>query len=352
MSKMHDLVGQSIWFDNISREILVSGELGQLVADGLKGLTSNPAIFEKAISSGSIYDQTIAELKAQGLSALEIYETLAVDDIRQAADVLAPVYGATDGQDGYVSLEVNPHLAHDAAGTVAEARRLHAAVGRPNLMIKVPATPAGIEAISELIAAGINVNVTLLFAVDQYRAAAEAYIKGLEQRKAAGQPLEKLASVASLFISRLDAALDPEFDRLNRGDLRGHIAIDNARLAYGVFEELFGGSRWAALAGARPQRLLWASTGVKDKLYSDVKYIDELIWPQTVNTVPPATLTAWCEHGATAGALPELAPAEKRVVELAQLEIDFAAVTAKLLADGLKAFEVSFDQLLGSIAAK
>lgn len=352
MSKMQDLEGQSLWLDNISREILVSGELAGLVEAGLKGLTSNPAIFEKAISSGNIYDAEIGRLKAEGSSPLEIYEQLAVSDIQAAADVLGPVYEATAGQDGYVSLEVNPHLAHDAAGTVTEARRLHAAVDRPNLMIKVPATAAGFEAISALIEAGICVNVTLLFAVEQYRAAANAYLTGLERRQAKGLPLEGLASVASLFISRLDSVLDPEFDRLNRAELRGRLAVDNARLAYGVFEEIMAGPRWAALKGARPQRLLWASTGVKDKAYSDVKYLDELIWPETVNTVPPATLAAWRDHGATSGDLPEIAAAAARVASLAEVGLDLQAVTDKLLADGLKAFDQAFDLLLGSIAAK
>ncbi|HEX5513607.1 MAG TPA: transaldolase, partial [Gammaproteobacteria bacterium] len=301
--------GQSVWYDNIHRTMLRTGELARLVAeDGVTGVTSNPTIFEKAIIGGKAYDDAIEAAVRQhpDWDAAELFNHLAVEDIRAAADVLRPVYVATNGQDGMVSIEVSPTLAHNAAGTVAEARKLHAWVDRPNVMIKVPATVEGLTAIETLIADGINVNVTLLFAVERYAAVAEAFIRGLEQRAAAGKPVDHVASVASFFVSRVDTAVDKQLEQLNADRaLLGKAAIANARAAYQVFLEIFDGARFRDLkaAGAQVQRLLWASTGTKNPNYSDVLYVEELIADRTVNTMPPATYDAYRDHGQPAARL-------------------------------------------------
>ncbi len=348
--------GQSVWIDFISREALSSGQLAKMVAeDGVVGLTSNPSIFEKAISSGQSYDAGIAVGAQAGLSVEEIYESLALDDIIAAADLLLPVYERSGGLDGYVSLEVAPRLANDAVGTAYHARRLHAALGRPNVMIKVPGTPAGVPAIRELIGSGISVNATLLFGIDAYDAAAHAYLDGLETWVAAGGDPARVASVASFFVSRVDTAVDKQLVSPEAGRWRGKAAVANARLAYARFEEIFSGARWQALAarGARVQRPLWASTSTKDPSYSDTIYVDELIGPHTVNTMPPATLAAFRDHGHPARTIDtDVTGARATMVGLEQHGVNMAAVTQELLDAGVRAFSDAFDRLLSGLEGK
>ena len=354
--------GQSPWLDFIERELLRSGELTRMIAEwGLQGMTSNPAIFEKAIAQTRQYDREIATLAAAGRPAEQVYEMLAIADVQAAADLFRPVYDGSDGADGYVSLEVSPRLAADAEGTISEARRLWAALGQPNVMIKVPGTPAGLVAIRELIGDGINVNVTLLFSVERYREVAAAYAAGLEAALEAGRPLARIASVASFFLSRIDTAVDARLDRLARDDearanealrLRGAAAIASARLAYAVYEESIATPRWRRLAadGARVQRLLWASTGTKDPAYSDVKYVEPLIGPATVNTLPLDTLRAYHEHGDPAARLTGHREAAERIAAaLAALSIDLEAVAAKLLEEGIVKFVQPYDSLLATL---
>jgi len=358
--------GQSVWYDNIHRGLLTSGELQRLVDDGVRGVTSNPTIFKNAISQGEEYLEDIANLTRQRKSPLEIYEALAIADIGAAADVMRPVYDASAGVDGYVSIEVNPLLAHDTAGTVAEARRLFAALARPNIMIKVPATPEGIPAIRTLIGEGININVTLLFSVAMYRQAAEAYIDGLEIANFAERDLAHIASVASFFVSRVDtladkllqARIEATSDAAEKERLRGllgKLAIANARIAYREYQQLFGSARFRRLAdlGARPQRLLWASTSTKNPAYRDVIYVEELIGRPTVNTMPPQTVEAFKDHGRLRDSLAEDPAAAESVLE--QLEaagLDIDAITDQLLAEGVAAFSQSFKELLAAIEAK
>ena len=301
-------IGQSLWFDYIRRGMIVSGELQRLVDDGIMGVTSNPSILQKAITESHDYDQALAELIVANKSDQEAYEALVIDDIRAAADCLKVVYDRTDRRDGYVSLEVNPALAFDTAGTVAEARRLFDQLDRPNVMIKVPATTPGLAAIRTLIASRINVNVTLIFSSEVYRQVADAYLLGLEDLAAAGGDLGQVASVASFFVSRLDTAVDKLLtERIDAGateleSLIGKAANANAQVAYGLFQKIFGDSRFAKLAdrGARVQRPLWASTSTKDPRNPDTHYVDNLIGPDTVNTIPPATLKAFLDHGTIA----------------------------------------------------
>ena len=357
MNKMQELaaLGQAIWLDYIRRAFITSGELQALVEAGLRGVTANPSILEKAIAGSRDYDDDIHRLVEAGQPAEAIYEALAIADMRAAADALAPVYQATAGADGYISLEVNPLLANDTAGTIAEARRLFAALSRPNVMIKVPATPAGIPAIQALIAEGINVNVTLIFSLAHYEAAAQAYIAGLEQRAVQGLDLARLASVASFFVSRVDTLIDQELERRGERELQGKIAIANCKLAYARFRALFAGARWQRLAqrGAQLQRVLWASTGVKNPLYPDTLYVDNLIGPHTVNTLPPATLQAFLDHGRVAPTLEAgLEQAQAQIGRLRQLGIDLDATTEQLQTEGVAAFKRSFETLMASIAAK
>lgn len=357
MTKLHELaaLGQSVWLDFIHRDILESGRLAALIADGVRGVTSNPAIFEKAIAGSADYDRDIERLAGEGLGPEAIYEALAVLDVRRAADLLRPVYDSSAGGDGFVSLEVSPALADDAEATAAEAARLFSAVGRPNLMIKIPATPAGIRAVEAAVAAGISVNVTLIFSLSQYGAAAKAYIAGLERRLAAGGALAPIASVASFFVSRVDSAVDPLLEKLGHRDLAGKIAVDNAKLAYAHFREIFRGERWGRLAaaGGRLQRPLWASTGTKNPAYPDTLYVDSLIGPETVNTLPPATLAAFMDHGTAALTLDrDLEASRRRLSKLAALGIDLDAVTAELLAEGVAAFARPFESLMRSIQGK
>ena len=357
MSRLKDLsdLGQSIWYDYIRRFFITSGELKTLIEEGLRGVTSNPSIFEKAINGSSDYDEAIRRLVEMEKSVEEIYEALVLDDISRAADLLQPVYESTQGVDGYVSLEVSPTLAHDTKGTIAEARRLFKVLARPNVMIKVPATPAGIPAIEELVASGININVTLIFNLDHYRSVAEAYLKGLERRLADRGDISKVASVASFFISRVDTAIDQVLTSLENKDLQGKIAIANAKIAYDTFRQIFSGSRWEKLAafGARVQRPLWASTGTKNPEYQDTLYVDQLIGPDTVNTLPPATLNAFREHGSAAHTLTEeIEEAEARLAQLEDLGIDLKSITQKLQEKGLQAFAESFKTLMASIRNK
>ena len=348
--------GQSIWVDFISRDALASGELARLVTSGVLGLTSNPSIFEKAISGSEIYDADIAALAAAGKSVNDIYEGLALADIAAAADLLYPVYVQTDGLDGYVSLEVSPELAYDTPGTIADAKRLFAALGRPNVMIKIPGTSQGIPAIAEVIGSGINVNVTLLFALEAYEAAANAYLDGLEALARAGGDLHRVASVASFFVSRVDTSVDRQLKgHLDEAELRGKAAIANARLAYAIFQELFSGPRWEALAaqGARVQRPLWASTSTKDPAYPDTMYVDELIGPHTVNTLPPPTLEAFADHGVLAETITaNLDDATQLMADLAEAGIDMEQVTDDLLRDGVKSFADAFTKLMNGLKTK
>ncbi len=360
MTRLADLLaaGQSPWLDYIRRSLLTSGELRRMVeVDGITGVTINPTIFDKAIAGSQDYDDALKALLARdpGLTAAELYERLAVEDVAGAADVLRPVFDRTDGKDGFVSLEVSPRLAHDTAGTVAEARRLWAAVDRPNLLIKVPATPEGIPAIEELLASGINVNITLMFSLAHYEAVAQAYLRGLAR---APDP-SHLASVASIFVSRIDTAVDKLLDASGRPEakaLRGRIAIANCRVVYARFLEIFHGHDFTSWTGrgARPQRVLWASTSAKDPTYRDTLYVEELVGAETVDTIPPATLTAFEDHGvirrdAVAHGLPE---ALQQLSELAQVGIDLAKVNDDLQVEGVALFTASYEHLLGSLEAK
>ena len=354
-------LGQSVWFDFIRRSLITSGELKALVAQGVRGVTSNPAIFEKAIAGTADYDEEIKDLAKTGPSVEALYETLAIKDIQLAADELAPVYRSTAGRDGYVSLEVSPFLANDAEGTAAEARRLFEAVGRPNLMIKIPATAAGLPAVTASIAAGVNVNVTLIFGLENYQAVADAYIAGLEQLAGrgpsvrGGHPLNAMASVASFFVSRVDTAVDKELEKRGGRDLLGKIGIANCKIAYAEYRRIYSGPRWSALSdrGARTQRVLWASTSTKNPAYPDTLYVDGLIGPETVNTLPPETVKAFIDHGTAAETLTrDLEGARRQIARLADLGIDFDAVTRRLQEEGVAAFAKPFQALLVSIAAK
>jgi transaldolase/glucose-6-phosphate isomerase len=355
--------GQSVWLDYIRRSLLTSGELQRMVdEDGLSGVTSNPAIFEKAVMGSSDYHDLFESQEVQGLDARGLYERLAVRDVQGAADVLRPVYEQTQRRDGYVSLEVSPHLAFDTGGTLDEARRLWAAVGRDNLMIKVPATPAGIAAVEQLIGEGINVNATLLFAREAYEQVAGAYIAGLERLVAAGGDPARVAGVASFFVSRIDTIVDELVagrlagaaprERALLSSLAGKVAIANAKLAYARSQELFSGARWRALAarGGRTQRLLWASTGTKNPSYRDVVYVEELVGPDTVNTMPPATLDAFRDHGRPRASLVEdLDGARDTMATVAEVGISMKDVTDGLVADGVRLFSEAFDKLLAAV---
>jgi transaldolase len=357
MTKLHELHdhGQAVWLDFIRRSFVASGELQALIDAGVRGVTSNPTIFEKAIAGSADYDSDIQSLVTQGKSVDEIYENLVLADIAAGADLFRSLYESSKGGDGYISIEVSPTLANDTAGTIAEAKRLFAALNRPNVMIKIPATGAGIPAITEVIGSGINVNVTLIFSLPQYEAVVEAYLAGLEQLTAAGGNLSQVASVASFFVSRVDAATDKILDTIGRSDLAGKTAIANAKVAYARFKELFSGARWDALAakGANLQRPLWASTGTKDPRFSDTLYVDTLIGAHTVNTLPPATLDAFRDHGTVADTVElEVADAQAHLAELAALDVDLEAITNQLQDEGVAAFAKSFESLMASISAK
>ena len=355
-------LGQSIWLDYIRRDLMSSGGLRRLIEeDGLRGMTSNPSIFEKAIVESHDYDEDIRAMALKGKDAEATYETLSQRDVRSAADEFRPLYDTTDGKDGYVSLEVNPHLAHDTSGTIAEARGLWAALNRPNVFIKVPATANGLPAIQQLIGEGINVNVTLLFGLPRYRQVAEAYIAGIEARAAQGQPVKHVASVASFFVSRIDALVDPLLEKLmvlggKEADLakkvHGQVAIASAKMAYQIYKEIFGSDRFRKLAaqGARVQRLLWASTGAKNPDYSDVKYVEALIGPDTVNTVPLETLNAYRGHGKPKSRLEhDVKEAHWLLQQLPKLGIDIDNVTRQLEDEGVEKFNKPFDKLMQTL---
>lgn len=354
--------GQSIWLDSISRDLINSGELQRLVNDKLRGLTSNPTIFEQAINHGHSYDDALRQLLHADEKQTDkaLFEALAIEDIRMAADVLRPVYDEANGADGYVSLEVSPHLAHDTAGSIAEARRLWQAVQRPNLMIKIPATPEGIPAIEQLTSDGINVNVTLMFSLKHYETVAHAYIAGLNRQASSAPHRMNIwpVSVASFFVSRVDTMIDPLLEKIGTPEalaLRGKIAIANAKLAYQRFREIFHGEPFAALhgKGAPVQRPLWGSTGTKNAAYSDVLYVEELIGPDTVNTLPPKTLEAFRDHGRVRESLQEnIAQAKADIAQLGSLGIDLDAATEKLQDEGVIAFAASYDKLLAGLKDK
>jgi transaldolase/glucose-6-phosphate isomerase len=357
VTKLHELadLGQAIWFDYIRRSFITSGDLQALIDDGLRGVTSNPSILKHAITGSSDYDEDLHRLADDGKSVKEIYEALVLDDIGRAADLMRPVYDKTDGLDGYMSLEVDPNLARDTEGTLAEARRLFAALDRPNVMIKVPATPESIPAIRILISESININVTLVFSVEQYEAVAEAYIAGMEKLAMAGGDVSRVASVASFSISRVDVAADRALQETQYPSPMGKTAIANAKTAYARFGQVFEGERWEKLAaqGARVQRMLWASTGTKDPTLPDTLYVDALIGPHTVNTVLPATLNAFRDHGTVALTLEEgSADACAHLSQLASLGIDLDAVTSKLLTQGVEKLAKSFALLMTAIAEK
>lgn len=362
--------GQSIWMDNLSRDIIQSGELKDLVENkGICGITSNPAIFEKAIAGNAIYDSDIeAGIKA-GLPTYKIYESLAFADIRNACDILRPVYDATDGLDGYVSIEVPPTIAHDTEATIKEARRYYQEIGRENLMIKIPGTEAGLPAAEQVISEGISVNVTLLFSVQSYINTAWAYIRGLEKRVAQGQDISKISSVASFFLSRIDSNIDGKIDaKLKKGvdditqeaklkAVKGKVAIANAKIAYQEYKKIIQTEQWKALSakGANVQRLLWASTSTKDPSYSDVMYVDELIGPDTVNTLPPATIEACADHCDVASRVETGVEEAYNLIESLKdpdINIDINKVMDELLVDGIDKFVKPFESLMASLETK
>ncbi len=361
--------GQSIWMDNLSRDLIVSGELATLIdSRGIHGITSNPAIFEKAIAGNQIYDDAIKAGIDAGKSTIEIYESLVFKDIRDACDVFMGVYEATDGLDGYVSIEVPPNIAKDTESTIREARRYRQVIDRPNVMIKIPGTPEGLPAVEQMISEGVNVNVTLLFAVEAYIDTAWAYIRGLEKRAAAGEDVSTVASVASFFLSRIDVNVDNRIDaKIKSGvsddlatkliALKGKVAIANAKIAYQHYKEIFSSERWQALAakGAKPQRLLWASTSTKNPDYSDVMYVDELVGADTVNTLPPDTIEACADHCDPASRIDANVDQARQIIAALNDEdvaIDLDEVMDELLEEGIEKFIKPFDSLMSSLETK
>jgi transaldolase len=363
LQQLHD-AGQSIWLDFIDRSLLRSGELARRIdRDSLTGMTSNPTIFEKALAEGAAYDAQLSGASPD-LSAWELFELIETDDVRAACDIFRPVHEKAKGVDGYVSIEVSPGAAHDVEDTITEARRLWSVVGRPNVMIKVPGTPEGAKATRRLVAEGINVNITLLFSVDAYATIIEAYLSALEERASRGLPLSSIAAVASFFVSRVDTEAEKRLDAVVAANparaeetkaFRGRVAVANAKLAYALFRERFSGARWDALAarGARVQRPLWASTSTKNPAYRDVLYVEDLIGPDTVNTMPPATITAFADHGVVERTVDTHIDEERAL--LAKLEafgVSLPSITDTLLRDGLASFEKSFDSLVAGLQAK
>jgi transaldolase len=365
LQDLHD-VDQSIWLDSIDRRMLHDGELERRIReDALTGMTSNPTIFQKALSSSSAYDEQIIAAEEEGLTSWELFELLETTDVRDACDHFAGVYSTTRGGDGYVSIEISPGVSHNAEAAVKEARRLWKTVDRPNVMVKVPGTPEGAVAVRRLIADGINVNITLLFALEAHERVIEAYMAGLEDRIKARQPIDGLASVASFFVSRVDTEIDKRLDALIAKAptaekerlqlLKARAAIANAKLAYRLFTQKFAGPRWEALAkqGARVQRPLWASTSTKNPAYRDVMYVEELIGPDTVDTMPPATIEAFKDHGVVARTVDKkVSVAEALLKEIEAVGISMREVTAKLLVDGIASFQKSFDELIAGLESK
>jgi transaldolase len=357
-------LGQSIWYDNIQRRMIASGGLDAMIGDGLLGMTSNPTIFEKAIGGSDDYDDALRRLSSGGSDTERICEALFVEDVGMAADRFRPVYERSGGADGFVSIEVSPRLAHDTKNTLEDARRLWRSLARPNVMIKIPATRAGLPAIEDALAEGINVNVTLMFSMAHYEAVAGAYLRGLERRALAGQPIDAISSVASFFVSRVDTLLDPKLEAMARDggaraekarSLLGKAAIANSKLVYRRYGELFGGARFASLSarGARRQRVLWASTSTKNPAYPDTLYVDTLIGPDTVNTVPPETWTAILDHARVERTVDADVEASARIVEeLASLGVDLDRTGEQLSDEGVEKFAKSYEGLLGVIEDK
>jgi transaldolase len=360
-------LGQSVWFDYIRRLDLKSGHIQQLIdVDGVSGITSNPSIFEKAISAADDYDETIRKLVEAGDDSPAIFEELEVEDIRTAADMFRPVYDSTEGRDGFVSIEVAPNLARDTEKTIAEAHRLWKEVDRPNILVKVPGTAEGLPAIEKLLGESININITLLFAIERYEEVAWAYIAALEKLAREGKPLDRIASVASFFVSRIDTMADQQIeaklaearsdsDKQRLQSLLGKTAVANAKLAYVKFKEIFSSARFQALAqkGARAQRMLWASTGTKNPKYSDTLYVDTLIGPDTVNTMPAATLNAYRDHGKPASTIAQGVEESRAVMkQLAEVGIDLAAITRKLEDQGVESFTKDYEKLLAALSEK
>jgi len=363
LQQLHE-AGQSIWLDFIDRSLLRSGELARRIDhDSLTGMTSNPTIFEKALAEGSAYDAQLAGASPD-LSASELFELIETDDVRTACDIFRPVHEKTRGTDGYVSIEVSPGAAHSTEDTIAEAHRLWSAVDRPNVMIKVPGTVEGAPATRRLLADGINVNITLLFSIDAYAAVIEAYLSALEERASRGLPLSSIASVASFFVSRVDTEADKRLDALVAANparaeeakaFRGRVAIANAKLAYALFRQRFSGPRWEGLAarGARVQRPLWASTSTKNPAYRDVMYVEDLIGPDTVNTMPPATIAAFADHGVVQRTVDVHVDEERALIDkLEAFGLSLTGITDTLLREGLASFEKSFDTLIAGLEAK
>jgi transaldolase len=352
-----EALGQSIWLDNLNRDLINSGELRRLIEeDGLSGVTSNPTILGKGMSNSDAYDDAFRALASENSDLQEIFEKLALGDIRDGADLLRSTFDRTEGQDGYVSFEVSAALADDAEGSIEQAVRLRETIDRDNVFIKVPGTAAGVRAFEELTARGVNINVTLLFAVERYREIAEAYISGLERRVDAGEPVDRAASVASFFVSRVDTKVDAELDRLGREELRGKAAVANAKIAYATFREIFSGERWERLraAGANLQRPLWASTSTKNPDYPDTLYVDELIGPDTVNTMPDATIEAARDHATPERTVDRDVEGARRVmqdIEEAGVDVE-DIVMNQLVVEGVQAFADSYDDLLKTLDRK
>lgn len=362
IKRLHTEQDQSVWQDDISRDMLQHGTLQKAIDEiGIRGVTSNPTIFQKAIASGHAYDDDIKRMLGENKTPAEVFQSLAVQDIRDACDLFRPMYDESNGGDGYVSIEVLPSLARDTEGTLRNARELWRAVDRPNLMVKVPGTKEGWPAIEQLLTEGININITLLFSIQNYEKVARAYVQALKNRVNAGQPIDRVASVASFFVSRVDTAADKEIDaKIAAGneelrDLKGKVAVANAKLAYRKFQEIFGGDEFKALEekGAGVQRPLWASTGTKNPEYSDVLYVETLIGPHTVNTMPPKTIEAFLDHGTVERTVDkDYDEAERVLARLEEAGISLDAITAKLEDDGIDAFIASYDELLAGVEEK
>ena len=358
-NKLRDIeaLGQAIWIDNLNRDLLDDGTMRELIEqDGISGVTSNPTIFEKGMGHSDRYDDAFREVAAETHDPQEVFERLALDDVREAADLLRPTFDATGARDGYVSFEVPASLAFDKQGSIDTALRLHDIFERPNVLIKLPGTAEGVEAFEELTARGVNVNMTLLFAVERYREIAEAYVRALRKRVDAGEPVDKAASVASFFVSRVDTKVDAALEKLGREDLRGRAAVANARVAYAVFQEIFSGEEWERLAqaGAAVQRPLWASTSTKNPDYPDTLYVDELIGPDTVNTMPDATIEATRDHGTPERTVDrDIDGAHALIEELRQVGVPFdEIVTRELVDEGVAAFSESYESLLKTLESK
>jgi transaldolase len=352
MNRIAELLahGQSCWMDDLTRQMIVDGELQRRIADGVRGITTNPAILEKATSEGDAYKGDIAKDLQRGLAAVEIYDELITTDVRKACDLMRPVYDASNGEDGFVSLEVSPYLAHHTEGSIDEARRYWREVDRPNLFIKIPGTAEGVPAIEQMLFEGVNINITLLFSIESYEAVAEAYVRALERRVADGLPIDRVASVASFFLSRIDVLVDEKLGDAEH--LKGKAAVANAKLAYQSFKRLLASDRWNRLAqkGARPQRMLWASTSTKNPDYDDLMYVEPLIGPMTINTMPRKTIEAFLDHGEVADTVEEdVENARKVMAEVEQAGVSFGRVTQQLEDEGIQKFIEPYDKLIARL---